>query len=150
MNDGLIIPLAGILLPMVLVPTIVTLAHRQKKRESRHQERLRALELGLPAPDSDRGLGGGTVVAIGAGVPVASVIGALITSSNVPFSTPEYMPILAVIWGCAVMISTGALVTSLVLGFMIMRSRKPAEADQFAALKPSYEPDAYDVVSRRG
>ena len=60
------------------------------------------------------------------------------------------MPILAVVWGCAVMISTGALVTSLVLGFMVIRSRKPAEADQFAAFKPAYEPDAYDVVSRRG
>ena len=60
------------------------------------------------------------------------------------------MPILAVVWGCAVMISTGALITSLVLGVMVMRSRKPVEAEQFAAYKPAYEPDAYDVVSRRG
>ena len=150
MHDGLIIPLFGIFLPMFLVPTIILLTHRQKKREWRHQERLRALEMGLPVPHADSGLGGGSVVAIGAGVPVVSVIGALIASSSVPHSTTDYMPILAVIWGCAVLISTGALVTSLVLGFMVMRSRKPAESDQFAAIKPAYEPDAYDVVSRRG
>ena len=48
MNDGMIIPLAGIMLPMVLVPTIITLAHRMKKREWQHKERLRALELGIP------------------------------------------------------------------------------------------------------
>jgi hypothetical protein len=150
MHDGLIIPLFGIFLPMFLVPTIITLTHRQKKREWRHLERLRALELGLPVPQAEHALGGGSVVAIGAGVPVVSVIGALIASSSVPYSTPDYMPILAVIWGCAVLISSGALVTSLVLGFMVMRSRKPAATDQFAALKPAYEPDAYDVVSRRG
>src|SRR5271166_3937414 len=101
MNDGLIIPLAGIMLPLILVPTIITMAHRIKKREWQHKERLRALDLGLAPPDTDRGLGSGTVVAIGAGVPVASVIGALITSSSVPYSTPEYMPILAMVWGCA-------------------------------------------------
>ena len=150
MHDGLIIPLFGIFLPMFLVPTIIILTHRQKKREWRHQERLRALDLGLAPLDTDRGIGGGTVVAIGGGVPVASVLAALITTLNLPTSLPDYMPILAVIWGCALMISTGALVTSLLLGFMVVRSRKPAEADQFAALKPSFEPDAYDVVSRRG
>ncbi len=61
------------------------------------------------------------------------------------------MPIIAVAWGCAFMISIGALITSLVLGVLLMRSRKTAEAvDQFAAMKPAYEPDAYDVVARRG
>src|SRR4051794_1381440 len=128
MNDGLIIPLFGIMMPLILVPTIITLKNRQRKREMRHQERLRALELGMPHSDADGGLGGGSVIAIGAGVPVASVLGALVTTVNVPDSLPDYMPILAVVWGCAVMISTGALVTSLVLGYMVMRSRKPPEA----------------------
>lgn len=150
MHDGLIIPLFGIMMPLILVPTIITLKHRHQKREWRHQERLRALDLGLPAPDTDRGIGSGTVVAIGAGVPIASVIGALLASSSVPYDANEYMAILAIIWGCAIIISTGALVTSLVLGFMVTRSRKPLTEDQVAAFKPAYEPDAYDVVSRRG
>jgi hypothetical protein len=151
MHEELLIPLAGIMMPVILVPTIIFLVHRQKRREWRHQERLRALEMGLPAATSDQTLGGGTVVAIGAGVPVASVLTAWMTVMTIPESHPDYMPIIAVAWGCAFMISTGALITSLVLGVLLMRSRKPAEpVNQFAAFKPAYEPDAYDVVSSRG
>jgi len=151
MHEGLIIPLSGIMMPLVLVPTIILLVHRQKKREWHHQERLRALEMGLPASGPDRMPGGGTVIAIGAGVPIASVLTAWMTTISVSDSHPDYMPIVAVAWGCALMISSGALITSLVLGVLLMRSRKPAEpVDQFAAIKPAYEPDAYDVVSRRG
>ena len=109
--------------------------------------------MGLPAPVPNRTLGGGTVVAIGAGVPIASVLTAWMTAISVSDSHPDYMPIVAVAWGCAFMISSGALITSLVLGVLLMRSRKPAApepVDQFAAIKPAYEPDAYDVVSRRG
>ena len=151
MHEGLIIPLSGIMMPLVLVPTIILLVHRQKKREWHHQERLRALEMGLPASGPDRMPGGGTVIAIGAGVPIASVLTAWMTTISVSDSHPDYMPIVAVAWGCAFMISSGALITSLVLGVLLMRSRKSAEpVDQFAAIKPAYEPDAYDVVSRRG
>jgi len=151
MNAGLIIPLSGIMMPLVLVPTIILLVHRQKKREWHHQERLRALEMGLPASGPDRMPGGGTVIAIGAGVPIASVLTAWMTTISVSDSHPDYMPIVAVAWGCAFMISSGALITSLVLGVLLMRSRKPAvPVDQFAAIKPACEPDAHDVVSRRG
>jgi len=151
MNDGLIISLSGILMPLVLVPTIILLVHRHKRREWHHQERLRALDMGLPAALPDRAPGGGTVIAIGAGVPIASVLTAWMTAISVSDSHPDYMPIVAVAWGCAFMISTGALITSLVLGVLLMRSSKPADSvDQFAAIKPAYEPDAYDVVSRRG
>ncbi len=151
MNEGVIISLAGIMMPVVLAPMCIALVHRQKKREWQHQERMRALETGLPAPVPDRTPGGGSVVAIGAGVPIASVLTAWMTTMSVSDSHPDYMPIIAVAWGCAFMISTGALITSLVLGVLLMRSRKTAEAvDQFAAMKPAYEPDAYDVVVRRG
>jgi len=153
MHEGLIIPLCGIMMPLVLVPTIILLVHRQKKREWHHQERLRALEMGLLASGPDRMPGGGTVIAIGAGVPIASVLTAWMTTISVSDSHPDYMPIVAVAWGCAFMISSGALITSLVLGVLLMRSRKLAATepvDQFAAIKPAYEPDAYDVVSRRG
>jgi len=153
MHEGLIIPLSGIMMPLVLVPTIILLVHRQKKREWHHQERLRALEMGLPASGPDRMPGGGTVIAIGAGVPIASVLTAWMTTISVSDSHPDYMPIIAVAWGCALMISSGALITSLVLGVLLMRSRKPAApepVDQLSAIKPAYEPDAYDVVSRRG
>ncbi len=151
MNEELIIPLAGIMMPLVLVPSIILLVHRQKKREWLHKERLRALEIGLPASAPDRTLGGGTVVVIGAGVPIAAVLTAWMTSMSVSDTHPDYMPIIAIAWGCSFLISTGALITSLVLGVLLMRSRKPGQpVDYFAANKPAYEPDAYDVVSSRG
>src|SRR5208283_4175273 len=109
MHEVLIITLFGIMMPLFLVPTIIFLVHRQKKREWHHQERLRALEMGLPASAPDRTLGGGTVVAIGAGVPMASVLTAWMTTMSIPDTHPDYMPIIAIAWGCAFMISTGAL-----------------------------------------
>src|SRR5208337_3027330 len=96
MDAGLIIPLCGIMMPLVLVPTIILLVHRQKKREWYHQERLRALDMCLPASVPDRTLGGGTVVAIGAGVPIAAVLTAWMTTMSVSDSHPDYMPIIAV------------------------------------------------------
>jgi hypothetical protein len=61
------------------------------------------------------------------------------------------MPIIGIAWGCSVVISIAALITSLVLGVMVMRSTKtPESVDALAGFKPSFEPDAYDVVSRRG
>jgi hypothetical protein len=151
MEENVIIPLAGIMLPMVLVPTIITLVHRHKKREWRHKERLRALELGLPAVDLEPKIGGGTVTAIGAGVPAASILGALLTTASIPPTHTEFLPMVAIAWGCACLISAAAVTGGLVLGIMLMRSRKSVEpADQFASTKPTYDPDAYDVVSRRG
>jgi hypothetical protein len=151
MHEGLIIPLAGIMLPLILVPTIITLKQRFKKREWQHQERLRALDLGLPAGEQEPRLGAGTVTAIGAGVPVASVLAAFLTSVSIHSDNHDFLEVLAVTWGCAFLISSAALVTSLVFGIMLMRSRKAAEvSDGFATAKPAYDPDAYDVVSSRG
>ncbi len=148
MDEGVIIPLAGIMMPVVLVPTIIFLVHRQRKREWHHQERLRALEMGQPVPGRERALGGGSVTAIGAGVPVAAVVAAWLTTISIPHSHQDYIAIISVAWGCAFLISTTALITSLVLGIMLLRSNKPV--DQFTSVKPVYEPDAFDVVSSRG
>lgn len=151
MDEGLIIPLAGIMLPLVLVPTIITMKQRHRKREWLHQERLRALELGLPAADLEPRLGAGTLTAIGAGVPIAAVLGAYLTTSGIPDSHPEYLPVLSVTWGTAFLISSGAFVTSLVLGVLATRARQSqASAGSPGALKPALDPDAYDVVSMRG
>ncbi len=151
MDAELIIPLAGIMLPLILVPTIIALVHRHKRREWRHQEQLRAIEMGLPAPATERALGGATVAAIGAGVPVAAVLTAWLTTMSVPHSKYDYMAIVAVSWGCAFLISLFALITSLVLAILLIRSSNPAQpVNQFAANKPAYDPDAFDVVSSRG
>ena len=71
------IPILGILMPIVLVPMIMMLKHRTLQREWQHKERMKAIEMGAPPPPPTAG---GSVVAIGAGVPIASVIAAAVTS----------------------------------------------------------------------
>src|SRR3954451_110157 len=150
-NEALIIPLAGIILPLVLVPMVMTLKFRMKKREWEHLERMRALQMGVAPAQAGHRIGPGTLISIGTGVPAASVLAAGITSLNVPSDLPDPLAVIAIAWGCAWLISTGALVTAVVLGIVQARAQKDASTlDHESATKPAYEPDAYDVVSRRG
>jgi hypothetical protein len=149
--DPLIIPVVAILMPLVLVPTILFMKHRHLRREWEHIERMKSLEGSAPFR-ADRGpVGSGGVAAIGAGVPIASVIAAFLTCvvSEVP---PDHeMPMGGIAWGCAFMISAGAMATSLVLAFTQARERKQSESAAFQVEKPGvYDPDAFDVVSSRG
>ena len=66
-----------------------------------------------------------------------------------PDGDPIVVP--AIAWGCAVLISAGAMLTSLILAFMHGRATQHAEASTpMNNGKPIYEPDAFDVVSSRG
>ena len=149
--EPLLIPIVGILMPLVLVPTVLVLKHRHKKGEWEHRERIKAMELQMPVP---RGFATGNtrgVAAIGAGVPIASVFAAFLTGVAWEPGTPEDVPILPVVaWGCAVLISAGALATSLILAFMHARAAEKAESiAQTDYGKPVFDPDAFDVVGSR-
>lgn len=149
MSNALVIALAGIFMPLVLVFSIVRMKHRQNHRRWRHEERLRALEVGLMLPEPEPKLSSGSVVAIGAGVPAASMLAAAITSLHAPYGSPELIPVITVSWGCAALVSTGALITSLVLGIMLVRSHMSAYTTESLPAKPTCDPDAFDVVSSR-
>jgi hypothetical protein len=150
-NEALIIPLAGIMLPLVLVPMIMTMKFRMKKREWEHLERMRALQMGVAPAQAGQRNGPAVLISIGTGVPAASVLAAGMTSLTILSDLPDPLAVIAIAWGCAWLISTGALVTAAVLGIVQARAQKHASTlDHEAAAKPAYEPDAYDVVSRRG
>ncbi len=149
--DPLIIPIVAILMPLALVPTILVMKHRHKRREWEHRERIKSMDLQMPVP---RGLGGGSsrgVAAIGSGVPIASVIAAFLTSVVAEPNPTEDVPILPVVaWGCAALISVGAMATSLILAFMHARAAEKAESFVQADYgKPVFDPDALDVVGSR-
>src|SRR4051794_15887477 len=78
MIDPLLIPIAGISLPVVLVPVVMGLRHARRERELEHTERIRALELGrtLPRDESWWTLPKITVL-IGLGVPFVAFTCAL-------------------------------------------------------------------------
>src|SRR5205823_14407707 len=110
--EEIIIPVTAILMPLVLVPTILVLKHRHRKREWEHLERMKAMEMELPTPARRDPRGAQSVVWIGAGVPIASVITAFLTCEERPPSV-EGLPLAAVAWSCAARISGGAMLTSL-------------------------------------
>ena len=151
--EPLIIPIVAILMPLVLVPTILVLKHRHKKREWEHRERMKAMETPFQFPQivglgSSRG-----VAAIGAGVPIASVLGAFLTSVTLEPTTFDQISVPAVAWVCAVVISAGAMVTSLTLASM--HAKAAEKADSMARMdnanaKPAFDPDTFDVVGSRG
>jgi len=86
-------------------------------------------------------------------VPVAAILGALVTSLNWRPMTPDDFAVPGIAWGCAVLISAGGLITSLVLALMQARTQEKldsaASADRDLA-KPAFDPDTFDVVGSRG
>ncbi len=53
MIDALLIPLAGIAVPIVIVPVVMGLKHARLERELEHAERMKALELGRTLPQDE-------------------------------------------------------------------------------------------------
>jgi hypothetical protein len=143
------IPIVGILMPIVLVPMIMLLKHRTLGREWQHKERMKALEMGASLPSSTAG---GSVVAIGAGVPIASVIAAAVTTLAYESSSGgDEVPVYGIAWGCAFLISILGMVSALVLAHIQGRAHKEIESlHAMRDAKPAFDPDAYDVVSSRG
>jgi hypothetical protein len=141
MNE-LLIPMMAITLPMVLVPTIMVLRHQGRKREWEHAERMKALELGLPAPGNES-WPARVCIAIGAGVPVASFLVAWLASTDAA-SGQHYWEAATTVGGLGVLCGT-------FLSTRLLPSRSRTQSPFLGAnAKPLHDPDAYDVVSRRG
>ena len=138
-NPALLIPLAGIMLPMFLVPTIMAMKQTQRRREWEHLERMKALELGRPLPSAQVWPALATI-AIGAIMPMGVFIVAWLASPSASGSAFEGAAFVGV---CGVF--AGAF-----LGKRLFaeRSTKPADLETIA--KPRFDPEAYDVVGRRG
>jgi len=148
--DPLLIPIIAILMPLVLVPTVIILKHRHRRREWEHQERMKSMEIRLPASTADSPGMGRAIAQIGAGVPIFSVLAAFVTTLTWDPHTGGDVPIPAVAWGCASLIAALAMGSSLILAYIHPRAPKVVEtAHEMNDGKPAFDPDAYDVVSSR-
>lgn len=158
----LVIPITGILMPLFLVPVAMAMRLHQRKREWEHLERMRSLELGLPAPLASPGRG---IAAIGAGVPIVAFISAslmtvfflesdgparfLVNDGPLQGQAEFSIPALAIVWGCTVVVSTIALIVALILGVVQARGRSRAlQSSQWASghSKPAFNPEAYEFA----
>ncbi|MDB5352829.1 MAG: hypothetical protein JWN86_4076 [Planctomycetota bacterium] len=141
MNVDLIIPLAGIALPAVLVPTILSFRYYGKQREFEHLERMKALETGQPVP-GDAWPGAFVCAAVGAGVPVGSFLFTFLTSVNTRSVPGE-------IWLAPAGVSVIALWTCFRLASTVFRPSVPAPTSHLNG-KPAFDPVAYDMAGHQG
>lgn len=145
----MIIPLAGIALPLILVPAVMILKQVGRRRHYRHLERMEAIREGRPLTQSGLTPGPGSIVAIGAGVPIVAMGGALVITSQVSVFLDDALPVLAIVWACAGLISLCALATALILGMLAHRAHRHEVALRGdGSAKPAYDPDLFDAAGR--
>jgi hypothetical protein len=138
--DPLIIPVLGIAVPIILVPTVLGIRHARHVRELEHAERMRALELGRILPQDESWWSPARIcIAIGAGVPIGTFVSAWMASETLGFFEP--------IWASAGVVGLAGVISGTVLAGRYFASR-----DRFARVadKPYVDAEAYDVVSSRG
>jgi hypothetical protein len=142
--DPLLIPIAGMAIPLILVPTILVLRHARLERELEHAERIKALELGRTLPqDEPRWTPARICVAIGAGVPIGVFGLAFLASQTVNDPQP--------VWVAAGFIGVAGVVCGTFLAGHYLTHDSPSKwVVNLGQTKPDVEADALDVVGSRG
>ncbi len=134
-----IVSLLGLIVPMVMI-----LMYLIRKRDQQHTERMRAIELGYPLPESDF-WPAFTALAIGAGVPIGACTLALLTSMNYP-------PAIEPAWVVAGIIGGAGVLGGTVLASILFASRRRSTHQTPQGLshhKPSFDPEAFEPVGHR-
>ena len=141
MHAEIVVPLAGIALPAFLVPLILAFRQGSKKREFEHLERMRALEMGQPAPGESHWPQAFACAMIGAGVPIGAFLFTFLAAVNTSGMAGE-------VWLAPAVVSCFALMASVGLAKTLFHPTKGAKGEAQAKLQ--MDPDAYDVVGSRG
>jgi len=139
------IPMMGILLPIILVPTIMGIKYAQKERELDHAERMKALELGRILPRDESWWSPARIsVAFGVGVP----IGVFLCAAKASVEPNAWS---LVIWLSAGVVGLAGVVSGAFLAFHhFEHTANPHRDVDYAGSKPMVEADAFDVVGSRG
>lgn len=129
-------------LSVIGMPVILAFRHAAREREYEHAERMKALELGRVLP-KDAPLWSPLKIAVGMGVFVPCAMFAVAFLATLTgINTSGVWPVAGTVG-----------VTSIACGtYLTMRllSLKNSTDETQANDKPHFDPDAYDVVSRRG
>lgn len=149
MNPGLIIPIFGMMIPIIIVPVAIIMKYVSLKRQLEHAERIKALEMGRTLPQDEPWWSPSRIaVAIGAGVPIASLA--------IAFVATEASGAREEIWAMAGVVALAGVVggTTLSIKHFNHKARMELaalEANQYPANgKMAFDPDAYDVAGSRG
>lgn len=131
---------------------LLLVRNAQRRREWAHVERMRALEMGLPVPPHDASrVKAAVCIAIGAGVPLMTFGIALAAYQEGPVRYVELWIAPGIVSGLGVV---GACILTGILFGGKSSPEDPTGAGGATAhrngVKPAYDPDALDVVGRRG
>ena len=138
MIDPLILPLAALAIPIVVAPIAMAFKHAAKLRDLDHAERMRALELGRFNPGDEQWTVATKLAAgIGAGVPIVTMLAATFATLEAGFHQD--------IWMASMVVG----VAGVICGTCLAASKSRGVADR-SDQKSVYDPDALDVVGRRG
>jgi hypothetical protein len=144
-----LIPLFGIAIPMIIVPAALYAKHVGRVRQYRHLEQMQALKAGVTLPPTVPLPGPFSLVAIGAGVPMACLLGAFAATESMRHQLPYNTAALTIVWGACAVVGLGALATTLALGLLLHRANARAAAmARDSSAKPAYDPDMFDPAHR--
>jgi len=142
--DAIAIPIMALLIPIIIVPTALGIKHARFLREVEHAERMRAMELGRTLAGDESWSPASVAVLIGAGVPIASMVIAFMAGKSFHDAGQ-----IEAMWRTASMVGLGGVICGTVLA-----SQHFSRRDQAVVVsrdeKPAFDPDAFDVVGRRG
>lgn len=146
-NDLVVlIPVVAILMPLILVPTVIVLRQRARRREWEFRERMKAMEMGLPVPGSEV-WAARVAIALGAVMPVGVFAIAWIASLT---TTVDEVWIAAAIVGVVGVIQGSRLAKQAIAGTRPNgRDHDGLDLTQNHA-KPKFDPDAYEAIVRHG
>lgn len=147
-HEAIIIPFMALMIPIVVVPTALLFKHLRESRRMLHTERMRAIERGQPlATQSFWSML--AAITIGGVVPVGCFLVAWLASLT--DAAGEEVFVGATILGIVAVV-TGARLATKMLGSQQLKavSEAPLYPDYPGQKPANYDPDSFDVVSRRG
>lgn len=141
--NTMLIPLVGMLIPIVIVPVALGVRYARHERGLEHAERMKALDLGRTLPRDEPWWSPARIsVAIGAGVPVGVFVCAWLATVSSGFHDG--------VWISATGVGMTAVISGSVLAAKHFAHRAQAENGLYATKPVFDDADAYDVVGRRG
>lgn len=149
--DPTVIPVMGMLIPIVVVPTALAFRHARRVKDQQHAERMRALELGRNWSDEQTWWQPARLCAgITMGVPLGCLALAWFAAESSGWRHEE-------VWIFSGMIGLASVISGSMLTRQHLAARERSlqhaasiESARLAGKEPMYDPDLYDVVGRRG
>jgi hypothetical protein len=139
--DAHIIPIVGMLIPIIIVPTALGFKHARYLRQMEHDERMKAMELGQTLAGDQSWTPASVAMTIGAGVPISAMFIAFIAAAKQGGSDT--------IWMAAAMIGVAGVICGTILAAQAFARQGQAETN-LPTEKPAFDPEAFEPIGHRG